>query len=291
MTRTAPPSVTPSSVEELSPKVPTGEPRQWAPGRRRLVITATILLVMVVLTFIGPLLPLDPARTVAPAYEPASMEHLLGTDSIGRDVLARLVHGGWGLLLVSALATCGAVLVGVMLGLLLSIRTLATRALAIVVDLVLVIPPILSMLVIIFGLGGGITTMVVITVIVSAPFIARFTRTLTTQLLDAPFVLNARLNGDSWTRVTIREILPNLAAPLAADAGIRFVGALYLVAAAGFLGFNPLGSDNDWATMIQTNLPGLNHNPVAILAPALAIMALSIPANLLADQLIARVMR
>ena len=90
----------------------------------------------------------------------------------------------------------------------------------------------------------------------------------------------AQLHFTSW----LREIVPNLVGPLLADAGARFVGALYMVASAGFLGFNPLGGDGDWATMIQTNLDGLGKNPWASLAPALAVVSITVPANLLADR-------
>lgn len=243
-----------------------------------------LLLVVMLLAFIGPFIPLDGVRTVAPPYSPPGADLLLGSDGLGRNVLARLLHGGGGLLLVALGATATAMAVGLVLGLVLSIRSWFTTAIRAAVDVVLVIPPLLIMLVLIFGLGGGISTMFLITAAVTVPFVARYVRTLVAPLLEADFVLAARLAGDGWIRVATREIVPNLTGPLLADAGTRFIGALYIVASAGFLGFNPLGGDGDWATMIQANLDGLGRNPWASLAPALAVVLLTIPANLLADR-------
>ncbi|MGP4968430.1 ABC transporter permease [Glutamicibacter ardleyensis] len=216
---------------------------------------------------------------------------LLGSDGLGRDVFARLLQGGAGLLSVAAISTVSAVLVGVAIGLALSIAGALGRVLGRAIDVLLVVPSILTMLILIFGLGTGVGTVIVITTAVSAPFIARYTRSLVTPLLKSPFVLAARIAGDSWSTVAAREILPNITGPIAADAGGRFVAALYLVAAAGFLGFNPLGSDGDWASMIQSGLDGLALNPWASLAPTLAIVLVTVPANLLADRIIRKAHR
>ncbi|MFT0846920.1 ABC transporter permease subunit [Actinomycetaceae bacterium L2_0104] len=250
-----------------------------------------LLLAVIILAFIGPFLPLEGARTVAPPYASAGGGLFLGSDGLGRDVFARLLHGGGGLILIALGATIAAVAVGLILGFIMSIRSLFARALQVVVDIVLVIPPILTMLVLIFGLGGGIATMFLITAAVTVPFVARYTRALIVPLLGADFVLAARLAGDGWIRVALRDIAPNLAGPLLADAGARFVGALYIVASAGFLGFNPLGGDGDWATMIQANLDGLGKNPWASLAPAFAVVLITVPANLLADRWTRRLSR
>lgn len=133
--------------------------------------------------------------------------------------------------------------------------------------------------------------MVLIMCVASVPFVARFTRAVATPVLASDYVLAARLGGDGWPTVFVHEVVPNLAAPLLADAGARFIGSLYLVAAAGFLGFSPLGGDLDWATMVQAGLEGLRLNPWASLAPALVIAAITVPANLLVDRQLRRMLR
>ncbi len=239
--------------------------------------------------FVGPLFATGSETAVAAGYLPPGEGGLLGTDGLGRDVWQRLAAGGAGLLLVAALATGVAMLVGISLGLVLTSRRPLARGVGFVVDLLLVVPSMLTMMVLVFGLGSGVPTMVLVMTVASVPFVARFTRAAALPVLRSDYVLAARLGGDGWPRVFVRDVLPNLAGPLLADAGTRFIGALYLVAAAGFLGFSPLGGDSDWATMVQAGLEGIRLNPWASLAPALAIAAVTVPANILVDRAMRKV--
>lgn len=241
------------------------------------------LILALTLSVCGPLVPRDGSRTTAAPYSPPGVGLPLGSDGLGRDVLARLLNGGAGLVLIALGATAVAVLLGLVLGVLLTAHSRVARVGARVLDIVLVIPPILTMLVLIFGLGGGVATMFLITAAVTTPFVARYVRSLVVPMLTGDVVVAARLAADGWLRIAAGEILPRLVAPLLTDAGTRFVGALYLVASAGFLGFNPLGGDGDWATMIQANMDGMAQNPWASLAPAISVILLTVSANLLSD--------
>lgn len=78
----------------------------------------------------------------------------------------------------------------------------------------------------------------------------------------SPYVTAARLSGDSAAKTAVREVLPNLAVPLATTVGMRFINSVYLVATAAFLGFDPLGTGSDWGTMIQTGVTGISLKPV-----------------------------
>lgn len=244
--------------------------------------------VIIASTLLGPLiaaaLGLDGARTTAPAFSPPGEGMPLGTDKLGRDVTARVLTGGAELLGVAALSTLAAMLVGVALGLALALSHRLARWLMVLIDTLVVLPSIITMMVLIYGLGGGLATIVLVMTVVSAPFIARYTRTLTAQVAGSEYVLMARLAGDSAPRIAVREILPNLTGPLLTETGYRFIGSLYLVAAAGFLGLQPLETGSDWATMVAEGLPGIALNPWASLAPALAIAAVTIPVNLLLDR-------
>ena len=247
-------------------------------------ILAGLLGALVLAVFLAPFAAGSPEASVGPGYSPPSAGLPLGTDGLGRDVWARLLTGGSGLLVVAVLATGVAMCVGITLGLALTSTSRMATVLAAVLNVLLVIPSMLTMMVLVFGLGSGIPTMVLIMSVASVPFVARFTRSVAGPVLRSEYVAVARACGDGWPTVLAREVLPNLKAPLLADTGVRFVGSLYLVAAAGFLGFSPLGGDLDWATMVQAGLEGIRLNPWASLAPALAIAAITIPANLLVDR-------
>ena len=256
-------------------------------SRHRFLATVAFLLVLAAVS--APVGAGDGIRTVAAGFSPPTAALPLGTDGLGRDVMARLLAGGRDLVVVAGVATALAVIVGVALGLITSRPGGLTSALRWILDVVLVVPAMLTMLVLIFGIGPGVLTVVIITAAISAPFVARFVRSLARPLLSSEFVLIARSGGDSSATIFGREVLPVLAGPIAADAGARFVGAVYLVASASFLGFDPLGSSSDWAAMVQSGLAGIALNPWAALEPALAIALITVPANLLVDRVLREV--
>ena len=175
--------------------------------------------------------------------------------------------------------------VGVALGFAVSAKGRFADVLSYLLDLLLVIPSILVVMVLVFGLGSGVGTMIVVTTAVSAPYIARYTRSLVRPVAASPYVTAARLSGDSAAKTAVREVLPNLAVPLATTVGMRFINSVYLVATAAFLGFDPLGTGSDWGTMIQTGVTGISLNPWAALAPTIAIACITISGNLLLDRI------
>ena len=240
------------------------------------LVLLVFFIAFLALALAGSLSPADGTSTVGAAFMPPSAEHPLGTDGLGRDVLARLMHGGAHLI---------AVAVGVALGFAVSAKGRFADVLSYLLDLLLVIPSILVVMVLVFGLGSGVGTMIVVTTAVSAPYIARYTRSLVRPVAASPYVTAARLSGDSAAKTAVREVLPNLAVPLATTVGMRFINSVYLVATAAFLGFDPLGTGSDWGTMIQTGVTGISLNPWAALAPTIAIACITISGNLLLDRI------
>ena len=245
------------------------------------LVLLVFFIAFLALALAGSLSPADGTSTVGAAFMPPSAEHPLGTDGLGRDVLARLMH----LIAVAAVSTAVAAAVGVALGFAVSAKGRFADVLSYLLDLLLVIPSILVVMVLVFGLGSGVGTMIVVTTAVSAPYIARYTRSLVRPVAASPYVTAARLSGDSAAKTAVREVLPNLAVPLATTVGMRFINSVYLVATAAFLGFDPLGTGSDWGTMIQTGVTGISLNPWAALAPTIAIACITISGNLLLDRI------
>ena len=241
------------------------------------LVLLVFFIAFLALALAGSLSPADGTSTVGAAFMPPSAEHPLGTDGLGRDVLARLMHGGAHLIAVAAVSTAVAAAV--------SAKGRFADVLSYLLDLLLVIPSILVVMVLVFGLGSGVGTMIVVTTAVSAPYIARYTRSLVRPVAASPYVTAARLSGDSAAKTAVREVLPNLAVPLATTVGMRFINSVYLVATAAFLGFDPLGTGSDWGTMIQTGVTGISLNPWAALAPTIAIACITISGNLLLDRI------
>lgn len=142
------------------------------------LVLLVFFIAFLALALAGSLSPADGTSTVGAAFMPPSAEHPLGTDGLGRDVLARLMHGGAHLIAVAAVSTAVAAAVGVALGFAVSAKGRFADVLSYLLDLLLVIPSILVVMVLVFGLGSGVGTMIVVTTAVSAPYIARYTRSL-----------------------------------------------------------------------------------------------------------------
>ncbi len=251
-------------------------------GRFLLPLAALPGTAVLVLAIFGPwIAPEALGATVAAPFQPPGDGYTFGTDRLGRDLWSQLLYGGRGMILVPLIATAATVVVGTAAGITIGyiqgrIETLLLAAL----DLLLVLPPVLLVLVLATGWGSGELVIIVTMVVTGAPFLARLTRASTLEVSQAPYVQVSVTQGDSTFTILRREIFPHIIGPVLADSGMRFVGALYLVAALSLLGFGPETPRTDWAVMIRENAEGAGLNLWALVLPTLMIALLSISVNL-----------
>ncbi|MGW0179248.1 ABC transporter ATP-binding protein/permease [Nocardia sp. NPDC003345] len=237
---------------------------------------------------LGPFLaPYSPTASVAAPYRPPGLRYLLGTDVVGRDVLSRLLHGGWSLVAVSSLALVIAYTLGLTLGLVAGLRPRADPWLMRPVDALVVLPWFLVLAVTATALGAGAAAVLLTSALAAAPWIARIVRTAVHDIAGAGYIESARARGEPLWRIAVVEILPNLRAVVLADAGVRLSGVISIVAVGGFLGLGLRPPAPDWALMITENRPGFGLQPWSVLAPALLIMVLVVSANMLSDRVLA----
>jgi ABC-type dipeptide/oligopeptide/nickel transport system permease subunit len=240
---------------------------------------------VVALALVGPLFsPHPPDEPIGiPLTGPADGAPL-GTDFLGRDVLSRVLWGGRSVLLYAGLATLLAYLVGGTVGLIAGYnRALADSVLMRFVDVLLSFPPLIFLLVLVTGAGTSPWILVVGVALIQAPLVARIVRTATLEQAVRGFVEAAVARGERTSAIVRRELLPNIVAPIAADAGLRFTYSIILVASVNFLGLGLQPPAADWALIITENRTGLDLNPLVILAPALLIALLTIAVNLVGD--------
>jgi peptide/nickel transport system permease protein len=222
----------------------------------------------------------------AGVFQAMSAQHWLGTDYLGRDMLTRIVAGTpytIGVALVATLLACG---LGAVLGLLAAVTGgWVDSALSRLLDTLVSIPSKMFALVIIAGFGSSVTLLVVVAAIVYTPGCYRIIRSLAVNINAMDYVLVARARGERHGYIMRREILPNITGPLLADMGLRFVYALRLLASLSFLGLGVQPPMADWGSLVRENLGALPVGGVSVLAPALAIAALTIAVNLVIDNL------
>ena len=219
-------------------------------------------------------------------FQPPSKIVYLGTDYLGRDTLSRILYGARTTIGISFIATLWAYVIGVTLGIAAAIGSkLLDMTLSRLNDAVLAIPSLMLALVMIAALGSTIPLLILLTGIIYAASVFRIARSLGQDVMVSDFVEAARVRGEGLWWIITREILPNIAMPLATDFGLRFVWIILFISALSFLGLGVQPPMSDWGSMVKENLPGLIYGSIAPIVPSLAIATLTISVNMIVDDI------
>ena len=251
--------------------------------QKRLMSGLIIALAVVLVAVVGPLLaPHGQNEVVGP---PFAKMGFLGTDYLGQDVFSRLLYGGRAILLISVLGTLLGMVVGIAIGV---IAAYAggwwDEVIMRINDVTLAFPQILLALLVLTSVSSPKAWMIIVLVGFShAPRVARVARGVALGIVSRDFVHAAEALGEKRSRVIMAELLPNMNAPLLAEAGLRLTFAVNLVAGLGFLGFSTDPNAANWGQMINENRLALSTQPWAVLAPVLIIGVFTIGTNLMAD--------
>lgn len=245
-----------------------------------------VLFVVLVAVFGKYLAPHDPNTPIGAPVATPSSHALLGTDDLGRDVLSRLMYGGRSVLGLALLATLLAYGIGMTIGLVAGYsRTKIDPTLMRTVDVMLAFPPLLFLLILITGAGTGAGVLVVGVAAIQAPGISRIVRTATLEVSVRGYVEAAVARGERAVAVVLREVLPNILAPVLVDAGLRFTYSILIIASVNFLGLGLQPPKSDWALMVSEDRQYISLNPWSVLAPAAMIALLTIGINLTGDSI------
>ncbi|WP_408909878.1 ABC transporter permease subunit [Streptomyces luteolus] len=150
-------------------------------------------------------------------------------------------------------------------------------------DVLLAVPSLLMILLVAAVFTPGAVGLALLVALVNIPDAARIVRATAAEAAARPAVEALRMQGESWWRTAVGYVGRSATRTLAADAGVRFTGVLYLVATAAFLGVGVEPDAADWAVMVDRNRTGLFVQPWAVVVPALLIVALTMGGNLLVD--------
>ena len=245
-------------------------------GLAAVLVLAALAMVMIA----APLLPVgDPADgDLADSFAPPSADHPLGTDSNGRDILARLVWGSRTALLGPLAVTTLATTAGVALAVAAACRggwfdAVVARAF----DVMFGFPGILLALVVAAMVGAGLRAAVVAIAVAFIPYVGRVTRGLALQQLRLPYVDALRVQGQSPLAICARHLLPNLGAVIAAQATLTFGYALVDLAALSYLGLGADQSTADWGAMVGTGQADIlsGHPQQSLYAGALIVVVVA----------------
>ncbi|MEZ5744949.1 MAG: ABC transporter permease [Paracoccaceae bacterium] len=222
-------------------------------------------------------------------WEPASAQHWLGTDNIGRDLLTRMIYGGRTTIFIATIATILSFVTGSVLGLLAAVfGGWVDQLISRFVDLLMSIPSLIFALVVLSVMPVTIPVLILVMGLLDATRVYRLARAVAVDINVMDYVEAAVLRGEGRAWVIFREILPNALSPLVAEMGLRFIFAVLFVSTLSFLGLGVQPPAADWGGIVKENKEGIVYGIPAALIPAFAIATLAISVNLVADWVLER---
>lgn len=239
---------------------------------------------------LGPYLaPYGQADAVGDVWEPFSATYPLGTDSLGRDILSRMLWAARNTIGVALAATLLSFALGMTLGYAAAVAggwtdLLLSRA----VDALMAIPTLIFALVVLAVLPPSLPTLIVVIGCLDATRVFRVARAVAMDVAVMEFVEVARLRGENTAWIMFKEVLPNTLPPLIAEFGLRFCFAFLFLSSLSFLGLGIQPPAADWGGMVRDNASAISFGLVVPLIPAAAIAVLTIGVNLVVDWQLAR---
>ena len=247
-----------------------------------LLVLAAIIVCCALASLISPYSPT--AQDLPSALSQPSLQHLLGTDKVGRDLLTRLFYGGRTTLLGALGVVAFSVVAGVPLGLFSGYFGGKTDAIiGRVCDVLLSFPSLLLAFIFVAGFGRGMGNAVLALGIVYVPMITRLVRSLTLVEKNKTYIEAAQSIGYSDLRIMFRHILPNCTSTITVQITLDMAYAILDLAALSFLGLGVQPPTADWGAMLDEGRNFLLQNPLLALAPGIAIVVSVVALNILSD--------
>ena len=248
----------------------------------------TIVGLLLLAGIFAPLLtPFDPNQgNLREVLQPPSFTHPLGTDQLGRDLLARLLYGARLTLVIGGFAVVVGMVVGVPLGIISGYyRGVADLVIQRVMDLMLSFTSFLLALTLVALLGVGLTNVIVAVGIATIPRFARLVRSSVLTIREVSYIEASQALGAADGRVLSRHVLPNAMAPVIVQATLSMGTTILTAAGLGFLGLGVQPPTPEWGAMLGEGRNYIFTQPSVTTYPGLAIFLAVVGFNLLGDGL------
>jgi peptide/nickel transport system permease protein len=257
--------------------------------RNKLAVIGTIILVILAIcALLAPFItPKDPFKTdLKNNLSPPTMEHWLGTDELGRDILSRIIYGATISLTIGLVSVSIALVCGVPLGAIAGYHGGWTDSLIMrFMDILLSLPSLLLAIVVVTILGPNLYNAMIAVGVSIMPVYARLVRSMVLYLKEMDFVEAARMVGASDLRIIFRHIMPNCLAPIIVQSTLNIASAILSAAALGFLGLGAQPPTPEWGLMLSKGRIYLLVDPYVSAFPGLAILITVLAFNMVGDGL------
>jgi peptide/nickel transport system permease protein len=247
-----------------------------------------LLLVAFAVAAFGPLIaPYSPEQFhITARFQGPSAQYWLGTDQFGRDLLSRILVGARPTVILAVFATLLGSLIGAVIGTLSAfLGGRADEIIMRILDAIMAIPSLLFALLIVTALGANAANALIAIGIAFAPGMARITRSVALAVRKQDYVNAAVARGESSGFIVLREMLPNVIAPIIVEATIRVAFAVMTLATLSFLGLGAQPPSSEWGLMVAEAREYLFRNPWMMIWPGLSIAVVAIGFNLFGDGL------
>ena len=258
-----------------------------------LAVVVLIVLLAIFADMVAPYSPTEQFRDAVrapPMWSAGSSRFWLGTDSLGRDMLTRLIHGARISLFIGLAVMGVSFVIGVGLGLAcVSLRGTWGSAVDVLItrtmDLIMAVPGLVLAILVVAVLGPSLTNTIVAVTIVTLPRYVRLVRASALAELGRDYVTAARVAGVRPARLMLSTVLPNCLSPLIVQAALGVSDAILEAAALGFLGLGAQAPTAEWGTMLADAREFIRSDPWLVTLPGLAILVTVVAVNLAGDGL------
>ncbi|NWD77344.1 ABC transporter permease [Pseudomonas gingeri] len=249
-----------------------------------------VIVLYVAVALLAPhLAPYGETQVVGEGFAAWGAQFPLGTDNLGRDMLSRLLYGARNTVGIAFLTTLLAFLLGGLSGLIAALKGgWVDMGLSRLVDILMAIPQLIFALLILSVVGTTATSLVLVIALLDSTRVFRLARAVAMNVVVQDFVEAARLRGEGTVWLVTREILPNAAAPLIAEFGLRFCFVFLFISALSFLGLGIQPPTADWGSMVRDNAVLITFGDLTPLLPALAVALLTVGVNFVVDWMLYR---
>lgn len=261
--------------------------RAFLRNHTAMIALVTMIIVVLSALFASNLTSYDPLKRDAKSRtQPPSMEHLLGTDALGRDLFTRLLYGGRISLQVGFFSVIASAAIGVPLGLIAGYLGGRTDGWIMrLMDLILAFPGLILAIWLVAMLGVSITNVIIAISVGSIPTYARITRGITLSTREMDYVIAANSMGASSARILRMHILPSVIAPLIVLVTLSISSNIVAGASLSFLGLGVRPPVPEWGAMLADGRGYMRNAWWMSVFPGLAIMLVVLAANVLGDGL------
>ncbi|HIU43951.1 MAG TPA: ABC transporter permease [Candidatus Ventrousia excrementavium] len=257
--------------------------------KNRPAIGGMVILCLLLIVFIGGCILIPEQRCYdisGTPFQGPSAEHWFGTDHIGRDVFARVIHGSK----ISMTIGIGSTVISVVLGSLIGavcgyfggrVDNIIMR----IFDIIMCIPGMLLIIALVAALGIGVGNLLIAMIVSMVPGTVRFVRSTVLNLTDMEYIQCAKTYGTGNFTIIVRHVLPNALGPIIILMASNVAAAIMSAASFSFLGFGVQPPTPEWGAMVAESRQYMRQAPHLTIFPGLAIVVAAMSINLIGDGL------